>query len=121
MKQDRPRRLWLLLALPLALFALAAVVAIAAGMAALATDGIDLAIDADSVSITSANGGHWLLVIGALMLAALVVVPLALVAATVAFGCVAFALLLAGAVALAPLLALAALAWWIVRRRRRPA
>jgi hypothetical protein len=94
MKHGRPRRLWLLLALPLALFVLAAVAAIAAGMAALATDGIDLAIDADSVSLTSANGGHWLLVIGALMLAALVVIPVALAVATVVFGCVLFFILL---------------------------
>jgi len=117
----RHPRVWLLLALPVALVFLAAVVAIAAGMAALATDGVDLAIDGDSISLTSLNGGHWLLVIGALMLAALVVVPVALAVATVVFGCVLFALLVAGTVSLAPLLLVGALAWWLVRRRRRPA
>jgi hypothetical protein len=94
-------------------------------------ESISVIIDEDSITIPGSAGGEWLLALGGLLLAllvVLVVVPLALLvglgvpAVLTVFG-LAIGLLCLGvaiAVLCSPVLLPVLLVWWLVRRDRRP-
>lgn len=116
--------LWALLIFGLVVaLALGALVAGIVGMA----DQMHININGVPVRLADLHGGHVLLAIGGVLLAALIVtivVPMALLlglmGSAIGLGLGLFGVLLAAAIVLSPLIAAGALAWFLLRRKPTP-